>query len=168
MSRSLDDLYKEIIAACDGLKEDDRRRADFWAGLDAWVTAIDNHAMRLKAGGGGFGGGGGVHLGVPDPRQAERPEAARDALLGLHFGLPPDADARASARVRLKGVVAHVGARIDASTVLSKDTRTRQRLELAKAKLLMPTNPPAPDAQLAAIGLIVASYRALRDAARKE
>lgn len=165
--KSLDDLYKEIITACDGLKEDDRRRADFWSGLDAWVSAVDNHSARMRAGGGGFGGGGGVRMGIPDPRQAERPQAARDALLGLHFGLPDGVD-KANPRVRLKAIVAHVAAKVEASGVLSKDARARQRVDLAKAKLLVPTNPPPPDAQLATVGMILVCYRTLRDAAKKE
>lgn len=165
--KSLDDLYKQIITACDGLKEDPRRRADFWTGLDAWVTAVDNHSARLRAGGAGFGGGMGVHMGVRDPQQAERPRIARDALLALHFGLP-EVDGRASARVQLKALVNHVAAKVEASGVLSKDARARQRVDLAKAKLLVPTNPPGADAQLAAIGMIIVCYQVLRDAAKKE
>lgn len=165
--QSLDDLYKEIIAACDGLKEDARRRADFWTGLDAWVTAIDNHSARLRAGGGGFGGGATMRMGMPDPQRDERPEVARNLLLALHFGAPEGA-AQGSPRERLKAAVAHVAAKVEGSGVLAKDARARQRVDLAKAKLLVPTNPPPPDAHLAAIGMIVACYRALRDAAKKE
>lgn len=162
--RSLDDLLKQIITDCDALKDDAQRRADFWSGLDAWLGAIDNHAARMRT---GAGNAFGARLGMPDPQAQQRPEAARDALLALHFGAPADASS-SSARARLKACVAHLGQAIGASTALAQDARVRQRLELAKAKLLMPKDPPPPDAQLAAIGLIVASYRALRDAARRD
>jgi hypothetical protein len=117
----------------------------------------------MRGGGSAFG----ARLGMPDPQAEQRPEAARDALLALHFGAPSDASA-SSARVRLKACVAHLGQAISASTALSQDAKVRQRLELAKAKLLMPKDPPPKDAHLAVIGLLVASYRALRDAAKKD
>lgn len=161
--KSLDDLYKEMIAACDGLRDDPQRRADFWTGLDAWLTELDNQATKLRSGGGGFTSS----LNMPDPQADDRPEAVRQALLALHFG-PPPGDPSSSVRARLKASMTHVAAQVAASSGLSKDPRVRQRVELAKAKLLMPKDPPGKDAHLAVIGLIVASYRALRDLARKD
>lgn len=162
--QSLDDLLKEIITDCDALRDDAHRRAGFWTGLDGWLESIDNHAARLRV---GASNAFATRLGMPDPQAEQRPEAARDALLALHFGAPADASSR-SARARLKACVTHLGQAISASTALSQDAKVRQRLELAKAKLLMPKDPPPPDAHLATIGLLVASYRALRDAAKRD
>ena len=162
--QSLDTLYKQMITACDGLRDDAQRRADFWSGLDAWLIALDNHALKMRSGGGNAFS---ASLGMPDPQAGDRPEAVRQALMALHFGAPKG-DPSSSARARLKACVAYVAEQVGASGVLSTDARVRQRIELAKAKLLLPKDPPPADAQLAAIGLIVASYRALRDAARKD
>lgn len=162
--QSLDDVYKQIITACDGLRDDAQRRADFWAGLDEWLVALDNEATKMRSGGGNAFS---AHMGMPDPQADDRPEAVRQALLALHFGAPKG-DPSSSARTRLKACVAHIAEQVAASAVLSKDARVRQRIELAKAKLLIPKNPPPKDAHLAVVGLIVASYRALRDAARED
>ncbi|MGK0359171.1 MAG: hypothetical protein ACI9U2_001472 [Bradymonadia bacterium] len=162
--QTLDGLYKQIITACDGLRDDAQRRADFWSGLDAWLVAIDNEALKIRAGGGNAFS---ARLGMPDPQADDRPEAARQALLALHFGAPAG-DPSSSARMRLKACVAHIAEQVAASGVLSADARVRQRIELAKAKLLVPKDPPPPDAQLATVGLIITSYRALRDAARTD
>ncbi|MEZ4463540.1 MAG: hypothetical protein R3F43_03240 [bacterium] len=166
-AKGFDPLLKEIIAACGRLREASAtERAAFWANMGDWQTRLDSLALQARSGLDVLRVDSGAR--GPDPHQAHRPEEARHALMRLHFGLP-DLPGSPSVVDRFRADCDHLALRIQGTDALAADATTQQRLGLLKAKLLLVRGAAIPgEAHLAALGLLVRCYRALREDAREK
>lgn len=166
-ARGLDPLLKEILQACADLpRARPEERKAFWEAMGDWQTRLDNLAAAQRTGGSVAPMGGTGARGA-DPKAAHRPEEARRALLGLHFGLPRAEGGTAGEKLRAD--LDHLTLAIEASEVLSADAATRQRLETVKAKLVLARGGEVPtEVHLAMLSLLVRCYRALREEATRK
>jgi len=159
---TLDPLLKEIIQACTDLPRarPEERRA-FWQALGDWQTRLDQLALIMRVGG-SVQPMGGMGARMPDPQQQNRPQEACHALMALHFGLP-DLRGPRTPPEQFRADLDHLSLRIQSSEVLNVDSSTRQRLELAKARLVTVRGNVPLDAQLALLAVIIRCYRAIQE-----